>query len=139
MDTGYGAVFDDLDSDERNDSNRVSTAMDVARGGRFLGVPPELPGYPSSSWYSYDAPSCTYGCQKSEYIYWLLTSYLGAQDGPGRAESIAQEWRHNTREKLENGHGPMPPDELGLALLLDPRYRLPIHKLPNGHYAPTVG
>ena len=74
------------------------------------------------------------GCQKSEYIYWLLTSYLGGQDGPGRAESIASEWRHNTRDKLERGHGAMGPDTLGLAMLRDPRYRLPVHKLPDGRY-----
>ena len=59
MDTGYGAAFDDLDSQEGNDRNRISVAMDAARGGRFLGVPPGLEGYPAGAWYSYDAPSCT--------------------------------------------------------------------------------
>jgi hypothetical protein len=63
-----------------------------------------------------------------------LTSYLGGQDAPGRGAQIAHEWRHNTREKIERGHDGMAPDLLGLAILRDLHYGLPIHTMPDGNY-----
>ena len=33
--------------------------------------------------YDYDNYSCSYDCMMSEYIYWALTSILGAQEVPG--------------------------------------------------------
>lgn len=105
----------------------LAAAMDKARGGQFKKVPRR---YPDSAWYSYYDKSCDYGCQCTEYIYWGLTSLLGAQDFPGRGEAIADEWRLNTPEKLREGD----PDLT--ALLTDPKYTFP-KKLPNGRYHPV--
>ena len=63
----------------------------------------------------------------AEYIYWGLTSLLGAQDFPGRLEQIDNEWRLNTPELFEERD----PDLF--ALLTDPEYALPT-RLPTGNY-----
>jgi hypothetical protein len=52
-------VHADLDSHEEHDGNRLSKAMDAARGGHFPGHPPAHGEYPSTSWYSYDDHTCT--------------------------------------------------------------------------------
>ena len=135
---GYGRVFPDLDDSKFVLDNRLSAAMDAARGGHFPGGFPRSE-YPASCWYSYDDVTCTYGCQKTEYLYWLLTSYLGGQDEQGRGAAISPEWKLNTRAKLVAGSGGVGPDTLGVALLEDPRYSLPTKKLPDGKYlGPTV-
>ena len=105
---------------------KLGDAMDNARGGRFLVIPNE---YPRSAWYTYYDDTCDYGCQATEYIYWGLTSLLGAQVFPGRAEEIADEWRLNSAEKLKTG------DPLLYDLLTDRRYKLPT-RLPDGKYRP---
>ena len=78
----------------------IAKAMDKARGGHFRSVPDR---YPDGAWYTYDDRTCDYGCQITEYIYWGLTSLLGAQGFPGRAEQIGNEWRLNTPTKLKAG------------------------------------
>lgn len=103
----------------------LAKAMDVARGGQFLEIPDQ---YPESAWYSYDDPTCDYACMASEYIYWALTTKLGAQDFPGRLRQIEHEWRLDTAQKLAER------DALISALLADPQYRLPT-VLPTGNYA----
>jgi len=104
--------------------SEVAQAMDLARGGQFQEVPGE---YPEGAWYSYDDETCEYNCQVAEYIYWTLTSILGAQDYPGRLEQIGREWRLNTREKVKEQ------DPAVYAILTNPEYKLPT-VLPDGKY-----
>ena len=103
---------------------KIAEAMDRARGGRFQEVPAD---YPKDAWYTYDDETCDYDCQNSEYIYWALTSILGAQDYPGRLEQIGREWRLNTREKVRER------DPAVYAILTNPEYKLPT-VLPDGKY-----
>ena len=102
----------------------LTDAMDKARGGRFLNIPDR---YPDEAWYHYDDWTCEYECMAGEYFYWCLTSLLGGQDYPGRAEEIANEWELPTPESFAAG------DPATFALLTDPRYRLPT-RLPDGVY-----
>ena len=83
--------------------------------------------YPAEAWYTYYDETCKYDCQVTEYIYWALTSILGAQDFPGRLERIQDEWRYNTAEKVKAG------DPKIYALLTDPQYKFPT-VLPDGIY-----
>jgi len=104
----------------------VAKAMDKARGGHFRKVPQK---YPKGAWYTYDDESCDYGCMVTEYVYWGLTSILGAQDYPGRLDQIKVEWRPNTKKKMQK----MDPDLF--KLLTDPKYKFPT-VLPDGKYRP---
>ena len=103
----------------------VSTAVDLARGGYFEEVPEK---YPDGAWYTYYDETCKYSCMMNEYLYWTITSLLGAQDIPGRLEQIGNEWPLNTPEKLRDG------DPTIYALLTDPHYKIPA-VLPDGHYS----
>ena len=114
----YPEVFDRVPGTE------ISNALDKARGGRFEDVPEQ---YPDGAWFTYDDETCDYNCQNSEYIYWALTSILGAQDYPGRLEQIGHEWRLNTREKVKEL------DPAVFAILTNPEYKLPT-VLPDGKY-----
>jgi len=110
--------------------------MDNARGGHFenegsfyedgemhqLAVPSN---YPGSAWYTYDDETCQYDCMNSEYIYWAMTSILGAQKD--RCSDIRREWKLCTKEKV------MSQDPEIYALLTDPQYSLPTI-LPDGAY-----
>jgi len=104
--------------------SKLANAMDLARGGLFENVPEQ---YPENAWYSYYDETCDYGCMAIEYLYWALTSMLGAQDFPGRLERIEQEWKLNTREKV------MSIDTAIYSLLTDPQYKMPT-VLPDGKY-----
>lgn len=108
----------------REAGTKIADAMDRARGGRFQKVPAH---YPKDAWYTYDDRTCDYDCQNSEYIYWALTSILGAQNFAGRLEQIGREWRLNTREKVKKR------DAAVYAILTNPEYRLPT-VLPDGKY-----
>jgi hypothetical protein len=119
---GYSNVYPEVFGIEPG--SEVAKIMDEARGGHFEEVPDK---YPDNAWYTYYDETCDYGCQITEYIYWALTSILGAQDFPGRLEQIQEEWRYNTREKVEKG------DPKIYALLTDPQYKLPT-VLPDGIY-----
>jgi hypothetical protein len=120
--TAYSAVYPAAFGIEPG--SEIADAMDLARGGRFLSVPSQ---YPSGAWYTYDDRTCDYGCQVIEYMYWAMTSILGAQDIPGRLEEIEEEWRLNTLEKVQNG------DPAIFDLLTDPQYSLP-SVIPDGSY-----
>ena len=86
-------------------------------------VPPPL------CWYEYG------GRDKAEYIYWLVTTWLGCHADPARAAMIGEEWKLSTRQQLLEGTEECPSgDALGVALLQDPRFRLPTRKLPDGKY-----
>jgi len=107
---------------------KVADAVDRARGGHFEQIPDR---YPEGSWYNYYDESCGYGCQIDEYIYWALTSILGAQNLPGRADSVSSEWSLNTKEKVRER------DPAIYALLTDPQYKFPT-VLPDGNYRDTT-
>jgi hypothetical protein len=99
--------------------------MDLARGGRFRRVPRR---YPEAAWYHYDDRTCDYECMAAEYLYWALTSHLGGQAFPGRAEEIAHEWECPTPELLATR------DPGVVRLLTDPTLSLP-RVLPDGTYS----
>ncbi len=120
---GYESLYPDIFG--THPGTAVSKAMDKARGGMFLTIPRS---YPQKAWYSYDDPTCDYACQAGEYIYWALTSYLGAQKDAWRQGEIAEEWRAPTPEKLRQ----MDPDIV--KIIENPVYHLP-QNLPDGHYA----
>ncbi|KAA3612436.1 MAG: hypothetical protein DWQ01_04635 [Planctomycetota bacterium] len=102
----------------------LSRAMDLARGGYFDRIPTT---YPASAWYSYSDRSCDYECQATEYFYWAMTTLLGAQDFPGRAEEIRHEWRFTKPEQLRQG------DPAIYQLLTKGPATLP-KRLPDGLY-----
>ena len=110
--------------------SELTDAMDKARGGRFDGPPDE---YPEGAWYTYDDETCDYGCMAAEYIYWVYTSFIGAQDFPGRLDDIGHEWPLNTREKVEEG------EPVLFEVLSRPEYSLAT-VIPDGNYegAPLV-
>ncbi|MDA8596677.1 hypothetical protein N9L20_09400 [Flavobacteriaceae bacterium] len=107
----------------QNTATELANAMDIARGGQFLTVPNQ---YPATAWYSYDDETCEYAdCQTMEYLYWALTSMLGAQEN--RLSDIDDEWILNTRQKVENT------DRAIFALLTNSAYKMP-RILPDGTY-----
>jgi len=121
-DVGYAKAYPEVFGTEPG--SEVAKIMDEARGGHFQEVPEK---YPDNAWYTYYDETCLYDCQVAEYVYWALTSILGAQDFPGRLERIQEEWRYNTKEKLQAG------DPKIYALLTDPQYKFPTI-LPDGIY-----
>ena len=107
----------------QNAGSELANAMDIARGGQFMTIPNP---YPADAWYTYDDTTCDYAsCQTIEYLYWALTSMLGAQEN--RLNEIGQEWKLNTRSKVENT------DTAIFSLLTDPQYKMPT-VLPDGTY-----
>lgn len=100
----------------------LSNAMDIARGGHFNTIPNS---YPDGAWYSYDDATCDYNCQSTEYLYWSLTSLLGAQEN--RLNEIGHEWKLNTPALLQNT------DVAIYNLLTNPEYKFPT-VLPDGTY-----
>ena len=105
----------------------LSECLDRARGGHFARVPRK---YPEEAWFHYDDRSCEYGCMGVEYLYWGLTSLLGAQADPRRGRQIAHEWQLNTPKLMHER------DPWLTTLLTDPRYRW-ASRLPDGEYAPA--
>ena len=103
-------------------SSLMSTAMDVARGGQFTTIPNP---YPASSWYHYDDETCNYSCMITEYMYWALTSILGAQEN--RCGEINHEWELCTKEKVQEK------DSGIYNLLTDPQYKFATI-IPDGSY-----
>lgn len=103
--------------------SELANAMDIARGGQFITTPDS---YPENAWYTYDDETCEYAdCQTIEYLYWALTSMLGAQEN--RLNEIDNEWRLNTPELLESSDTSM------FSLLTNPAYKMPT-QLPDGTY-----
>ena len=103
--------------------SNLANAMDIARGGQFMTIPKQ---YPSNTWFSYDDNTCDYAnCQTIEYLYWALTSILGAQEN--RLDEIENEWKLNTKLKVETT------DSLIFSLLSNPAYKMP-KLLPDGTY-----
>jgi hypothetical protein len=121
---GYASVYPEVFGEKPG--TQIAECMDMARGGRFRRVPRR---YPKGAWYTYDDRTCDYSCQITEYVYWGLTSILGAQDFRGRLDEISQEWRLNSADKVRQH------DPALYKLLTDPAYALPT-KLPDGKYSP---
>ena len=121
-DVGWAAVWPGLFG--THPGSALCDALDLARGGRFERVPRR---YPAKAWFHYDDRTCDYGCMATEYLYWGLTSLLGAQDFPGRCEEIAHEWEPCTPEAM------LRRDPKLTRLLTDPGLSLP-RNLPQGRY-----
>lgn len=117
---GYANAYPTIFGEQAGSS--LSNAMDVARGGQFTSIPNN---YPEEAWYHYDDATCEYNCMVTEYMYWALTSLLGAQEN--RANEINNEWELNTPELLEES------DLLIFNLLTNPQYNFPT-VLPDGTY-----
>lgn len=103
---GYSIVHSELAEEQ---GSQLANAMDLARGSATpLLTPPEnVEDYPEGAWYTYTDQSCEYNCQITEYIYWGLTSFLGAQSFDGRLEQIQDEWDLNTAQKIEDTDTPL--------------------------------
>ena len=101
----------------------AANAMDIPRGGSFIQIPEE---YPESAWYIYKDETADYKTMITEYMYWGLTSTLGAQDN--QLAVIGQEWKLSTAELVRTG------DPTLYSLLTDDQYKFPTHLL-DGAYA----
>lgn len=117
---GYAQAYPDIFGETQGTT--LANAMDIARGGQFTSIPNP---YPASAWYTYDDQTCAYNCMTTEYIYWAMTSILGAQEN--RLDEIEQEWKLNTKTKVQNT------DKAVYDLLTNPEYKFPT-VLPNGKY-----
>lgn len=117
---GYASAYPNVFGEQPGSA--LADAMDIARGGRFTSIPEP---YPNNAWYTYDDETCDYECMATEYIYWAMTSILGAQQN--RFEEIGWEWKLNTKTLVENN------DPAIYALLTDPQYNFP-SVLPDGSY-----
>ena len=117
---GYASAYPSIFGEKKG--TVLTNAMDKARGGQFTKIPDP---YPANAWYSYDDHTCDYSCMATEYIYWALTSILGAQEN--RLNEISQEWDLNTRDLVQNT------DVAVFDLLTDPQYKFP-KILPDGTY-----
>ncbi|KGJ86479.1 alpha/beta fold hydrolase [Colwellia psychrerythraea] len=120
---GYAGVYPEVFGEVIG--SEIANAMDIARGGQFETIPAS---YPDSAWYTYDDETCNYSCMVTEYVYWSLTSILGAQAGDERLAQINNEWQLNTLEKVQSK---------GLAvhaLLTNAEYGLAT-SLPDGDYS----
>lgn len=107
----------------QNIGSDLANAMDIARGGQFMTIPSQ---YPANAWYTYYDQTCDYAsCQTIEYLYWALTSMLGAQEN--RLDEIDNEWKLNTRQKVEDT------DTAIFSILTNPIYKMPT-VLPDGSY-----
>ena len=120
---GYAGVYPEVFGEVIGSD--IANAMDTARGGQFETIPTS---YPDTAWYTYDDETCNYSCMVTEYVYWSLTSILGAQAGDERLAQINNEWQLNTLEKVQSK------DLTVHALLTNAEYGLAT-SLPDGNYS----
>ena len=74
----------------------------------------------------YEDPHWDYNCQVSEYIYWGVTSLMGAQ--AHRCNEIANEWELCSPDLVASR-------DAGLySLITTPSYAMP-RRLPDGNYS----
>ena len=118
--TGYANAYPTIFGE--NTGTSLTNAMDIARGGNFMTIPNP---YPANAWYTYDDQTCEYDCMATEYIYWAMTSILGAQEN--RLNEITQEWDLNTSALVQKR------DSTIYSLLTNPQYMFPT-VLPDGTY-----
>jgi len=119
---GYANVYPKIFGERPG--TELAKCLDRARGGHFRRVPRR---YPKEAWFTYDDRSCDYGCQCTEYLYWAVTSVLGAQSAKQRRAEIAREWKLPTRELVQQR------DPHIFKLITDAKYKLPT-RLPDGKY-----
>ncbi len=117
---GYANAYPAIFGTEANTA--LTKAMDNARGGHYVNIPKT---YPKTAWYRYLDSTCDYQCQAAEYIYWALSSILGAQKN--RLNAIQHEWQLNTKAKVKAK------DRAVYHLLTKDVYKLP-SRLPDGTY-----
>ena len=103
-------------------------AMDLARGGQFLGVPGS---YPEEAWFHYTDVTCDYECMAIEYLYWCIATDMGVLNTPEICAAIEEEWEPCSPELFENT------DALMHSIVNNPAYKLP-QLAPNGIYCPIV-
>ncbi|WP_299730022.1 hypothetical protein [uncultured Endozoicomonas sp.] len=120
---GYASAYPEVFGE--TPGTLLTNAMDQARGGQFLTIPPH---YPENAWYTYDDDTCDYSCMATEYFYWAITSLLGAQEN--RKGEVSDEWQLYTPALLKEK------DSAVYRLLTTPEYNLP-QTLPNGVYRPV--
>ena len=123
---GYSNAYPNVFGTQKG--SEISKAVDIARGGYFSAIPEK---YPENAWYTYDDQTCEYGCQIHEYLYWAITSVLGAQEFLGRLDHIQHEWRLNTHKKVRET------DKAFYTLYMNDEYKLP-KNLPDGKYAKGI-
>jgi len=119
---GYANVYPSVWGEQAGSA--VSNAMDKARGGHFTSIPSS---YPPAAWYHYDDATCEYNCMVTEYVYWAVTSLMGAQNYGERCQEIAHEWELCTPEEVKDGD----PDIY--SLITDSIHGMPL-VLPDGSY-----
>ena len=119
---GYASAYPKIFGERPG--SELAKCLDRARGGHFKRVPRR---YPKGAWFTYDDRTCDYSCQCTEYLYWAITSTLGAQKARHRREDIAKEWRLYNRELVRARD----PDIF--KLITDEKYKLPT-RLPDGKY-----
>ena len=117
---GYANAYPEVFGEE--EGSELCGAMDIARAGQFFDVPGE---YPEDAWYHYDDVTCDYSCMATEYIYWALTSLLGAHEK--RGDDINHEWELYTPQLL------VATDYAIFDLLTNKEYAFPT-VLPDGGY-----
>jgi len=108
-------------------ASQLCQAMDLARGGQFLGVPGS---YPEEAWYHYNDVTCDYQCMAIEYLYWCIATDMGVLNSPAICAEIEEEWEPCSPELFESV------DVMMHSIINNPAYKLPQHA-PNGIYCPT--
>ena len=78
--------------------SKISSLMDISRGGFFKSVPKN---YPKGAFFTYDDKSCNYQCQITEFTYWVITSFRNQQSSNERYTEIKDEWQLNTKNKIK--------------------------------------
>jgi hypothetical protein len=107
-------------------ASQLCQAMDIARGGQFLGVPGS---YPEDAWYHYNDVTCDYQCMAIEYLYWCIATDMGVLNTPEICAAIEEEWELCSPELFENI------DEMMHSIVNNAAYKLP-QLAPNGIYCP---
>ena len=97
--TQFGYAEEYPDSFGEFENSEIAILMDIARGGHFKKLPSK---YPKKAFYTYYDQTCDYGCQVTEFTYWAITSLRNQQSTNNRYDEIKNEWRLNTRKKIEN-------------------------------------
>ena len=109
-------------------ASQLAQAMDLARGGQWLGVPGS---YPDEAWFHYTDVTCDYECMAIEYLYWAIATNMGVLDTPDICEAIEEECELCSPELLEAI------DLYIYSIITNPINKLP-QQAPNGIYCPIV-
>ncbi len=91
----YPNTYSECYDGNQSNLSTLQKEMDDARGGHFKNVPSR---YPSNAIYHYYDRTCDYQCQGTEFLYWIVTSYLDGQDA--RKNGNAEEWEASTKTEL---------------------------------------